>query len=42
MKGHFYTFGKATPVFQGTLKTTFLIAGDSSCNGQESFEAVKK
>lgn len=42
VKGHFYTFGKATPVFQGTLKTTFLIAGDSSCNGQESFEAVKK
>jgi hypothetical protein len=42
IKGHFYTFGKATPVLQGTAKTTFAIAGDSSCNGQESFQAVKR
>lgn len=42
VKGHFYTFGKATPVFQGTVKVTYLIAGDSECNGQASFQAVKK
>jgi len=41
IKAHFYTFGKATPVLQGTVKSTFAIAGDSSCNGQESFQAVK-
>jgi hypothetical protein len=42
VKGHFYTFGKATPVFQGTVKVTYLIAGDSECNGQASFQAMKK
>jgi hypothetical protein len=41
IKAHFYTFGKATPVTQGSAKTTYVIAGDSSCNGQESFQAVK-
>ncbi len=42
VKGHFYTFPKAKPVFQGTVKVTYLIAGDSECNGQASFQAVKK
>jgi hypothetical protein len=41
VKAHFYTFGKATPVLQGTIKSTFAIAGDSACNGQETFQAVK-
>jgi len=41
VKGHFYTFAGSTPVFQGQVKTTLAIAGDSSCNGQESFQAVK-
>ena len=42
VKGHFYTFPKAAPVFQGTVKVTYLIAGDSECNGQASFQATKK
>jgi hypothetical protein len=41
ISAHFYTFGKATPVLQGQVKSKFAIAGDSSCNGQESFQAVK-
>src|ERR1700689_1503970 len=34
VKGNFYTFSGATPVFQGTARTTFTKA--SECNGQES------
>ena len=41
VKGNFFTFGSSTPVFQGSAKSTFAVTGDSSCDGQESFEAVK-
>jgi hypothetical protein len=42
IKGHFYTFGSATPVFQGTVKSTWLLSGTSDCDGQESFQATKR
>lgn len=42
LKGHFYTFKGAKPVFQGTATVTYLFAGTSSCSGQASFQAVKK
>jgi hypothetical protein len=42
LKGHFFTFGKTTPVFDGTAKVTYVFAGTSDCSGQASFQAVKK
>jgi hypothetical protein len=39
VKGSFYTFSGAKPVFQGTAKTTFTKGGE--CDGQESFQATK-
>jgi hypothetical protein len=41
VNGYFYTYGTATPVFQGTVKSTFTANGSRGCNGQESFEATK-
>jgi hypothetical protein len=41
IKGYFDTFGTATPVFQGTVKSTFTANGSRGCDGQESFEATK-
>lgn len=41
VKGYFDTFGTSTPVFQGTVKSTFLANGSKSCDGEESFEATK-
>ena len=41
VKGNFFTFGKSTPVFQGTVKSSFAAAGSKECDGQESFEATK-
>jgi hypothetical protein len=41
VKGNFFTFGKSTPVFQGTVKSSFAAAGSRECDGQESFEATK-
>ncbi len=41
IKGYFYTFGTATPVFQGTAKSSFSANGSKSCDGQESFQATK-
>jgi hypothetical protein len=42
VKGHFYTFGSATPVFQGTVKSTYVFGSGTECNGQESFQATKR
>lgn len=42
VKGHFYTFGSAAPVFQGTVKSTYSFGGGTECNGQESFQATKR
>jgi hypothetical protein len=39
IKGTFYKFGAAKPVFQGSAKTT-LAGSDKSCNGQESFQVT--
>jgi len=39
VQANFYRFGSATPVAQGTVRTTFRAA--PSCDGQESFQAVK-
>jgi hypothetical protein len=41
VKGYFYTFGTATPVFQGTVKSSFSANGSRGCDGQESFQAIK-
>ena len=41
IKGYFDTFGTATPVFQGTVKSVFTADGSKSCDGQESFQATK-
>jgi hypothetical protein len=41
VKGNFYTFAGSQPVFQGTVKSSFVAAGSKSCDGQESFEATK-
>ncbi len=42
VKGHFFTIGSSAPVFDGTVKSTFLLSGTTSCDGQESFQAVKR
>jgi hypothetical protein len=42
VKGHFYTFGSAKPVFQGTVKATYAFEGTTDCSGQESFQATKR
>jgi hypothetical protein len=42
VKGHFYTFGSAAPVFQGTVKSTYVFGSGTDCNGQESFQATKR
>lgn len=42
VKGHFLTVGSTKPVFDGTVKSTFALAGTTSCDGQESFQAVKR
>ncbi len=39
IKGNFYTFAGATPVFQGTVKSVF--TPSTTCDGQESFQATK-
>jgi hypothetical protein len=41
VKGNFFTFGRSTPVFQGTVKSSFAAAASKECDGQESFEATK-
>jgi hypothetical protein len=41
VKGNFYTFSGSTPVFQGTVKSSFSAAGAKECDGQESFQATK-
>jgi hypothetical protein len=41
VKGNFYTFGSATPVFQGQVKSSFVAKGNAACDGEESFQAVK-
>lgn len=40
--GHFYIFSGSAPVFDGTVKSSFVAAGSKSCDGQESFEALKR
>ncbi len=42
LRGHFYTFKGAKPVFRGTAKVSYVFAGTESCSGQASFQAVKK
>jgi hypothetical protein len=42
VQGHFYIFPSSAPVFDGTVKSSFVAAGSKSCNGQESFEALKR
>jgi len=42
VKGNFYTFPGSTPVFQGIVKAAWTAAGAKECDGQESFEAVKR
>jgi hypothetical protein len=42
VKGYFYEFAGSTPVFDGTVKSSFVAAGSKSCDGQESFEAIKR
>ena len=39
IKGNFYTFAGATPVFQGSVKSVF--TPSTTCDGQESFQATK-
>ncbi len=39
VKGNFYTFAGSTPVFQGTMKSSF--PASKECSGQESFQATK-
>jgi hypothetical protein len=39
IKGTFYKFAGAKPVFQGSAKTT-LAGSEKSCNGQESFQVT--
>jgi hypothetical protein len=41
VKGSFLTFAGSKPVFDGTVKSTFVSAGSKDCDGQESFEATE-
>ncbi|HEY4812530.1 MAG TPA: hypothetical protein VIH71_15890 [Solirubrobacteraceae bacterium] len=42
VQGHFYIFSGSAPVFDGTVKSSFVAAGSKTCDGQESFEAIKR
>jgi hypothetical protein len=41
VKGNFFTFSSEQPVFQGTAASSFAATASKSCDGQESFQAIK-